>query len=93
MKAQTILDRKNSKAFNKVKNLIPIPPLTSPLVQMALIERVVMTQTTAEMSMMTRESPMPACETTHEMRRNSITPQMFSRHGIKTPYEQKFSPS
>lgn len=36
------------------------PPLTSPLVHIALIDRVVMTHTIADIAMMTRVSPIPA---------------------------------
>lgn len=31
---------------------------------------------------------MPDCATTHDKRRNNITPHMFSRHGISTPWIQ-----
>lgn len=62
------------------------PPFTSPLVLIALRLSVVMTQTTADIPIMTMVSRMPACATTHESRRNSMTPHMFNRHGIRTPW-------
>lgn len=61
------------------------PPFTSPLVLIALRLSVVMTQTTADSPIMPTVWRMPACATTHESRRKSITPHMFSRHGMRTP--------
>lgn len=62
------------------------PPFTSPLVLIALRLSVVMTQTTADIPIMTMVCRMPACATTHESLRNSMTPHMFNRHGIRTPW-------
>lgn len=52
---------------------------------MAESERVVMTHTVNEMAIMESDWKMPACATTHAKRRNNMTPQIFSRHGINTP--------
>ena len=62
------------------------PPFTSPLVLIALRLSVVMTQTTADIPIMMMVCRMPACATIHESRRNSMTPHMFNRHGIRTPW-------
>jgi hypothetical protein len=53
---------------------------------MAERDKVVITQTRAEMPMIINDSKIPDCPTTQERRRNSITPQMFKRHGISTPW-------
>lgn len=68
-----------------------LPPCTFPLVQIALKESVVITQTTPDSSIITEVSIIPACATIHAIRKNSITPQMLSRHGIKTPCEGSFT--
>lgn len=52
---------------------------------MADNDNVVVTQTTADIAMISRVCPIPAWATTHAKRRNSITPQIFNRHGISTP--------
>lgn len=62
------------------------PPLISPLVLIAQRLSVVVTQTVDDIPMIPLLCRMPACATTHESRRNSITPHMFSRHGMKTPW-------
>lgn len=62
------------------------PPFTSPLVLIALRLSVVMTQTTADIPIMTMLCRIPACATTQESLKNSITPHMFSRHGMRTPW-------
>lgn len=53
---------------------------------MADSDNVVITQTTNDMNIMSSVCAIPACATTHASRRNSITPQMFNRHGISTPW-------
>lgn len=53
------------------------------------MESVVTTQTTADIKIMMSDMPIPAWDTTHDSRRKSITPQMFSRHGISTPWKMK----
>ena len=62
------------------------PPFTSPLVLIALRLSVVMTQTAADIPLMMTLCSMPACATTHDNRRKSITPHILSRHGIRTPW-------
>lgn len=57
-----------------------LPPLTSPLVQIADMETVVMVVTTEDSRMMTDVRPIPACPVIHVRRRNNITPKMFSKH-------------
>lgn len=49
---------------------------------MADMDRDVIVVTTEAKIMMRKAKPMPACATTHEIRMNSITPQMFSKHRI-----------
>ena len=56
------------------------PPLTSPLVQIADMDKAVSVVTTAAKSMTPVVSPIPACPTSQDKRRNSITPNMFSKH-------------
>lgn len=53
--------------------------------QMADSDRVVITHTTADIPMIINDWSMPACATTQARRKNNITPQMFKRHGIRTP--------
>ena len=65
-----------------------LPPLTSPFVHTADMERVVTTVTSADNKIMTADQPIPAWPTTHVSRRNSITPQMFNRHRSMTPFNQ-----
>lgn len=62
------------------------PPLTSPLVLIADSDSVVITHTTNDMNIISSDCAIPACATTHASRRKSITPQMFNRHGISTPW-------
>ena len=62
------------------------PPFTSPLVLIALRLSVVMTQTAADIPIIMMLCSMPACATTHDNRRNSITPHILSRHGMRTPW-------
>lgn len=57
-----------------------LPPLTSPLVQIADMETVVMVVTTEDSRIMTDVRPIPACPVIHVRRRNNITPKMFSKH-------------
>ena len=57
-----------------------IPPLTSPFVHIADIDKAVIVVTTPDSRMTSTESPIPACPTTHDKRRNNITPHMLSRH-------------
>lgn len=81
-----MLDATPSEKKNYRMRYRNTPPFTSPLVLIALRLSVVMTQTTADIPIMTVVCRMPACATTHESRRNSMTPHMFSRHGIRTPW-------
>lgn len=62
------------------------PPFTSPLVLIALRLSVVMTQTAADIPIMMTLCNIPACATTQDNRKKSITPHMFKRHGIRTPW-------
>ena len=64
------------------------PPLTSPLVQTADMDNVVRVVTTADKSTMTVAKPIPACPTTQESRKYSITPHMLSRQPNSTPLIQ-----
>jgi len=57
-----------------------LPPRTCPLVQMADIDRAVSVVTTLASRMTSDARPIPACPTTHDILRNSITPKMFSTH-------------
>ena len=59
-----------------------LPPRTSPFVQMADMESVVMVVTTAERRMTTMACQIPAWPTTHDSRKKIITPKMLSRHRI-----------
>ena len=64
------------------------PPLTSPLVQTADMDNVVRVVTTADRSTMTVAKPIPACPTTQESRKYSITPHMLRRQPNNTPLIQ-----
>lgn len=57
-----------------------LPPLTSPLVQIADMERVVIMVTAEDNRMMTVVKPIPACPVIQVRRKNNITPKMFSKH-------------
>lgn len=59
---------------------VDIPPLTSPLVHIADIDRVVIIVTRALSKTIREPSPIPACPTTQDNLRKSITPHMFRRH-------------
>lgn len=48
-------------------------------------DKVVITHTTVDIAIMIKLWIIPACATTHAKRKNNITPQIFSRHGINTP--------
>ena len=64
------------------------PPLTSPFVQTADIDKVVNHVTTAERTMITVDQPIPACPPTHVRRKYNMTPQMLRRHRSMTPLIQ-----
>ena len=57
-----------------------LPPLTSPLLQMADMDKAVSVVTTLASRITRDANPMPAWPTTHDILRNSITPNMFSTH-------------
>ncbi|KAI9576236.1 hypothetical protein GQX74_014296 [Glossina fuscipes] len=65
------------------------PPFTSPLVLIADNDRVVITHTIADIVIMPNVCNMPDSPTTHDRRRNSITPHMFITllHGLTSPVE------
>ena len=77
------LDEKNVAIT--LKRLRNTPPFTSPLVLIALRLRVVITQTIADIPIMMSDWKIPACATTQDRRRKSMTPHMLRRHGISTP--------
>ena len=64
------------------------PPLTSPWVQTANMDNVVRVVTTADKNTMTVAKPIPACPTTQESRKYSITPHMLRRQPNSTPLIQ-----
>lgn len=68
------------KDFLIRKKVNDIPPLTSPLVQMADMDRAVSVVTNVESRTITDVRPTPAFPVTHDRRMNSITPQIFNRH-------------
>ena len=61
------------------------PPFTSPLVQTADMDNVVRVVTTADRSTITVAKPIPACPTTQESRKYSMTPHMLRRQPNSTP--------
>jgi hypothetical protein len=67
---------------------VNIPPLTSPFVQTADIDNVVIIVTMEESRMITVDQPIPDCPTIHVSRKNRITPQIFRRHLSITPFNQ-----
>lgn len=77
---------KRKKEDEKERGTRNTPPFTSPLVLIALRLSVVMTQTAADIPIMMMLCSMPACATTHDSRRKSITPHILSRHGMRTPW-------
>ena len=65
-----------------------IPPFICPLVQMADMDIDVNVVTNAESKIITTDKPIPAWPTTHVSLKKSITPQIFSKHGMSTPLIQ-----
>lgn len=65
-----------------------LPPLTTPFVLIADIDNAVIVVTTVVVKIKIVPSTIPACATTQLRRRNSITPQIFRMHLIKTPFIQ-----
>ena len=64
------------------------PPLIWPFVLIADMDKAVNDVTAVAKRTIKIAWPIPASATTHERRKNSITPQIFNMHLIQTPWIQ-----
>lgn len=65
-----------------------LPPLMTPLVLIADIDKDVILVTIVVVKINRKPCKIPAWPTTQLKRKNNITPQILSRHRIRTPFIQ-----